>query len=306
MINRTFRVGTRGSRLALAQTQEVIDRLQKLDATLDFKIIPIKTKGDLKPNVALTKLGSNGLFVREVEMALLHQDIDFAVHSAKDLPAQLASELTICATPPRALAYDVLVLKDKQIQSLAQLPKGATIATGSPRRVSLLTRLRPDLQFQNIRGNVPTRLHKLETLAIDGIVLAAAGLQRLNLLDPQKVHYLPLAPEVFVPAPGQGILALEARRTDTQVQNLLQRINDGSTYRALQCERAYLKTLDGDCTIPLGCHSTLAEDQTMTATAFLGDKADRFKGQLCQKTASLPQALGVDLAQTLRQALAEV
>lgn len=304
MTNRVFRVGTRGSRLALVQTQEVIERLKTLDSTLAFEIVPIKTKGDLKPNVALTKLGSNGLFVREVEAALLNGTIDFAVHSAKDLPAKLAPELTICATPPRALVYDVLVLKDPTIQTLAQLPKGATIATGSPRRVSLMTQFRPDLQFQGIRGNVPTRLHKLETLALDGLILAAAGLQRLDLLQDRSLHYLKLQPEKFIPAPGQGILALEVNQNNMQVKTLLQRINDVQTYQALLCERAFLQTLDGDCTIPLGCYSTISAKHTTTATAFLGDKTDRYRGQTAQANGSDPKQLGIRLAQDLRQNLA--
>lgn len=295
MIDKVFRIGTRGSRLALAQTNEVIQRLEAVVPQCRFEIVPIKTKGDLKPHTALTKLGSNGLFAREVETELLNGTIDFAVHSAKDLPAKLAPQLMITAVPPRALAYDVLVLKKPGITAVSQLAKGAVIGTGSPRRVSLLTQLRHDLQFKNIRGNVPTRLEKLQTQDFDGLILAAAGLQRLGLLDASRLNFVPLPMDRFVPAPGQGLLALECHETNAEVKALLAKINDTAAYTALTCERSFLQTLEGDCTIPLGCHCVTTKTG-LTATAFLGDKQNSQRGVFASGHGLEPAALGRQLA----------
>ncbi|MCH4170597.1 MAG: hydroxymethylbilane synthase [Lactobacillus sp.] len=303
MTQQKILVGSRASKLALVQTHEVIQRLQAIDPTLDFEVVPIKTKGDLKPNTALVQLGSNGLFVREVETELLNQQIDFAVHSAKDLPAKLAPGLTIAATPPRALAQDVLVVKDSHLKHWQDLPQGAVIGTGSPRRQTLLQHLRPDFKVKNIRGNVPTRLKKLAMQDFDGIVLAAAGLQRLGLLDPDQLHYFDLPTHQFVPAACQGTLALECATQNQAIVKLLQGINDAKNYQTMRCERAFLKTLDGDCTIPLGCLAAASEDGQIQARAFLADKFKPARFTYVSGASADPEKLGITLAQNAMRQL---
>ncbi len=245
------RLATRGSALALAQAVLVADRLRARGAAVE--VLPIRTEGDRLADARLAVLGGKGLFVREIEQAVLEGRADCAVHSLKDLPAALPAGLVLAAFPPRDAAGDVLV--SRRGGGLDELPAGAVVGTSSPRRVALVRALRPDLAVAPIRGNVDTRLGKLADGAFDAVIVAAAGLARLGLAP---AHAQPLDPEVFVPAVGQGILAVEARAADRRIGALLEAIDHAPTRVCALAERAYLARLGASCNSPMAAHATLA------------------------------------------------
>jgi hydroxymethylbilane synthase len=241
-------LGSRGSELALTQARLVELALRAAWPELEVAIEIIRTSGDEGGAAVDRKAGRKGMFTREIEKELLVRRIDVAVHSAKDLPSARREELEIVATLPRANTEDVLVLKSEN------LSEGATVATGSVRRQHQLRRWRPDLNIVDLRGNVPTRLRKLrENNAWNGIVLARAGLERLGLEVPMQI----LPPDDFVPAGGQGIIALQIRRDDEKTRRLVEAVNDRDTLTALRAEREFLRLLDGDCDSPVGVHATV-------------------------------------------------
>ncbi len=248
-------LGSRGSDLALAQTRLVEAALRKAWPELEIAIEIIRTSGDegVKPQlVADRKAGRKGMFTREIEKALLERRIDLAVHSAKDLPSEVQSDLEIAVVLPRANTEDVLITKNGA--GLTTLPHGATIATGSIRRQRQLAWQRPDFQIVSLRGNVPTRLRKLrENADWDGIVLARAGLERLGLGITGEV----LSQEHFVPAGGQGVIAIEARRDDDRARRVVAAINDRVTHLCLRAEREFLRLLNGDCDSPVGVQAKI-------------------------------------------------
>jgi hydroxymethylbilane synthase len=217
------------------------------------ELVPIRTEGDRLAEARLAALGGKGLFVRELEQALIEGRVDCAVHSLKDLPAALPAGLVLAAFPPREAPGDVLVTR--QGGGLDDLPAGAVVGTSSPRRRALVLALRPDLSVVPMRGNVDTRLRKLADGACDGVVLAAAGLARLGLTP---VHVRALDPAVFVPAVGQGILAVEARASDRRALALLEAVDHGPTRVCALAERAYLARLGASCNSPMAAHATLA------------------------------------------------
>ena len=249
-----YKVGTRSSKLAMRQTQEVIDRLKEVYPEDSFEIVTLQTTGDKKRDVALEQIGTKGLFVDEIEKALLGDDIQLAVHSMKDMPEDLAPGLVFANAWRREDPRDVLILREAA--SLEELPRGALIATGSKRREFQLKRLRPDLRVVGIRGNIDTRIRKLqEPLAdgtyLDGIVLAAAGLHRLGL-EEKITQYLDV--EDMIPAPAQGILALEVRGENQELLDKLNALSDEKTQRAAQMEREFLKSTGGNCRLPIGAY----------------------------------------------------
>ena len=246
-----IRLGTRGSTLALAQARSVVAAL----GGDGVEIVPMRTEGDRLAEARLAVVGGKGLFVREIEEALLRGDIDLAVHSLKDLPAEQPPGLTLAAFPPRADARDVLVAR--RPVTVMTLAPGARVGTSSPRRRALLLSLRPDLGVGEIRGNVDTRLRKLGAGDWDAVVLAAAGLRRLGL-TPEACE--PLDPEVFVPAVGQGIIAVEARADDTATLARLAGIDDAPTRACALAERAYLARLGASCNTPMAAHARLDGD----------------------------------------------
>ena len=246
----TLTIGTRGSPLALAQARAVADALRALGA--EAEIVPMRTEGDRRFAARLAEVGGKGLFVREIEDALLGGRIDVAVHSLKDLPAELPDGLTLAAFPRREDPRDVLVSADGV--GLDELRAGATIGTSSLRRRALLLAARPDLVVEPLRGNVDTRLAKLAAGECDGIVLAAAGLRRLALV-PAHAHALSV--ETFVPAVGQGILAVEVRADDPATGRLAGRLDDADTRACATAERSYLRRLGASCNTPIAAHATL-------------------------------------------------
>lgn len=244
-----LRVGTRGSVLARTQTGWVVARLQERWPGLAVEVRIIKTKGDAVQDRPLAEVGGKGLFVKEIEDALLAGQVDLAVHSAKDVPAEVPAGLAVVACPPREDPRDVLISRDGR--PLAELPRGARVGTSSLRRQSLLRRLRPDLELVPLRGNVDTRLRRLAAGELDAVVLAAAGLVRLGLLD-RVTQYLD--PRVFVPAVAQGILALEGRAADEATVRLARGLHDEDAALALAAERGFLARVEGGCQVPMGAY----------------------------------------------------
>ncbi|MBW7458287.1 hydroxymethylbilane synthase [Paenibacillus sepulcri] len=265
---RTIVVGTRQSALALTQTGQVIDQLQSLCALhqLDysFEVRKIITKGDRILDVTLSKVGGKGLFVKEIEQALFDGEIDIAVHSMKDMPFELPEGLINGATPKRVDPRDCLISKNNF--SLEQLPHGAKVGTSSLRRSCQLKHARPDLQIESIRGNIDSRIRKLETEGFDAIVLAAAGIKRMGWED-RVSSYVPA--ELSVPAVGQGALGIECREDDKEVRDLLDLFNDPMTSLAVRAERSFLGALNGGCQIPIGAYATIIDQQEAQQTPVL-------------------------------------
>jgi hydroxymethylbilane synthase len=250
-LNPTIRIGTRGSALALAQAHWVREQLQRLHPGSAVALLTIKTAGDRFVDQPLAQLGGKGLFVKEIEEALLANDIDCAVHSMKDLPAEIAAGLTLAAVPPRADPRDVLVTRTRA--TLEELPSGARVGTTSLRRAALLLHFRPDLHIQPLRGNVDTRLRRLDGGELDAVVLAAAGLQRLGIRRDEVSCF---DPQRFVPAVGQGALAIESRAGDARLH--LAALDDPPTRAAVVAERAFMQAVGGSCHTPLAAHATSA------------------------------------------------
>jgi hydroxymethylbilane synthase len=251
----TIRLGTRTSPLALAQATSVAEALRRLGVAVT--IVPMKTEGDRLFGARLAEVGGKGLFVREIEEALAAGMIDVAVHSLKDLPAEQPPALELAAFPPREDPRDVLVTRTGG--GFEALPDGAVLGTSSLRRRALALALRPDLVVEPLRGNVDTRLRKLSEGVCDAVVLAAAGLARLGLAPAQA---RPLAPEVFVPAVGQGILGVEVRRDDRAIRRLIESLDHPATRICALAERAYLRRLGASCTTPMAAHAVLTRAGT--------------------------------------------
>lgn len=301
---RTIVVGTRQSMLALTQTGQVIEHLKQLcqeyQLPYTFEIRKIVTKGDQILDVTLSKVGGKGLFVKEIEEALLSGDIDLAVHSMKDMPAQLLDGLMNGATPRRVDVRDALI--SSRYDSFAQLPHCAKVGTSSLRRAAQLKQARPDLDIVALRGNIDTRLRKLDEEGFDAIVLAAAGLQRMQWSE--RVTEL-LSPELCVPAVGQGALGIECRIDDSGVRELLALYNDATTAKAVQAERSFLASLNGGCQVPIGAYATVADDgETVTLTGLVAapDGSEVLRLKLTDTNA---EQLGLNVAEQLRRAGAE-
>ncbi len=251
-----IRVGTRGSKLALAQTNLVIEALRAAHPDLDVELCIIQTEGDRRRRASLLAIGGQGVFTRELEVALLDGDIDVAVHSLKDLPSLLPEGLVLAATPPRENPRDVLVARGGTL--LERLPDGAVVGTGSLRRRAQLLRLRPGLQMKDIRGNVDTRLAKLDTGEYDAIILAVAGLSRLGALAGMQAEVL--ATEAVLPAPAQGILGLECRADDSATRDILASINHAPTFASATAERAVLSHFGIGCRLPVAALAEIEGD----------------------------------------------
>lgn len=261
----TLRLGTRGSALAVAQAGWVARAVEAAHPDLRVELVHIRTSGDRIQNRTLAEIGGKGLFVKEIEEALLEGRVDFAVHSMKDLPATLAAGLAIAAVPRREDPRDALVATARRI---ADLPRGARVGTASLRRALFLRHRRPDLDVVSLRGNVDTRLAKWRGGELDAIVLARAGLARLGL---EVAEASPISPEEMLPAIGQGALALEAR-PDAPCAARLAALDDPATATAVSAERAFLAALGGDCTTPVAAHARI-EGASLHVAAAIGDPA---------------------------------
>lgn len=277
----------------MTQTRYVMGELQKLDASLTFEIIPIVTKGDQILDVTLSKVGGKGLFVSEIEQALLDGHADIAVHSMKDVPYELAEGLIIAGIPAREDARDVLI--SAVAPSLEQLPHGARVGTSSLRRMAQLMMVRPDVVVEPLRGNIDTRLKRAEAGDFDAIILAAAGLHRMGWKS-RITEYL--SPQVCLPAVGQGILGIECRAEDTAVVDLLKSWSDANTTLAAQAERALLKSLEGSCQVPIAGYATILSDGQIELTGLVAHPEGRAVLQ-SRRVGTHPETLGRELAEHL-------
>ncbi|MBC1770073.1 hydroxymethylbilane synthase [Listeria welshimeri] len=258
-MKRKIIVGSRRSKLALTQSNWVINKLKEQYPEFDFEIKEIVTKGDRILDVTLSKVGGKGLFVSEVEQALSNSTIDFAVHSMKDVPSSLEEGLVIGAIPKRESPLDCFVFN--QVSSLDDLPKGAIVGTSSLRRAAQLLKHRPDFNIRPIRGNIDTRLQKLHVENFDAIILAKAGLARMGWLENTTLKLEDIVPEVCLPAVGQGALAIECRESDQLIRDMLATIHHEETGNCVEAERVFLKKLNGGCEIPIAGFATKIGEQ---------------------------------------------
>jgi len=260
-----FRIGTRGSQLALAQSRWVKERIEETHPHVRVELVRIKTTGDKILDSPLSKIGGKGLFVKEIEEALIEKRIHLAVHSMKDVPAELPEALTLCAFPERVDPRDALIsLGDR---TLDQLHQAAKVGTSSLRRAAQLRHIRPDLDLVPLRGNVDTRLRKLTSADISAIILATAGLRRLGFED--RITQI-ISTEQVLPAIGQGALGLETRRDDTETISLIHFLNHSPTEIAVKAERAFLKRLQGGCQVPIAGFAHL-EDESVHLTGMVAE-----------------------------------
>jgi hydroxymethylbilane synthase len=287
-----IRIGTRASALALAQAASVATALRAHGH--DTEIVPMRTEGDRLAAARLAAVGGKGLFVREIEDALLACSVDVAVHSLKDLPAELTDGLTLAAFPAREDPRDVIVTRGRG--GLEGLPAGAVVGTSSPRRRALLLAARPDLVVEPLRGNVDTRLRKLETGACDAVVLAAAGLRRLGITPPNAEA---LAVDVFVPAVGQGILGLEARASDERVRASLAVLDDRTSRACALAERAFLARLGASCVTPVAGHASLEGGELAMRALVVSEDGRRILRQDGTARPADAMGLGRHLAEAL-------
>ena len=268
---KTLKIGTRGSKLALAQTQLVIDSLLKINPDLDYEIVILKTRGDKILDKSLKELGDRGVFAKEFEQAILDNRIDIAVHSAKDLPVKLADGLDIVSVLPRADVRDVLIERFPYSNGFIDLKENAVVGTCSVRREFCAKKIRSDLQFKLIRGNIDTRLSKLKDGIYDAIILAKAGLDRLGLIEKNKenFNFTILETSEFLPAACQGIIAIEAKK-NSEYSELLNKINDEDTYLQYSVEHKILELLQADCSQPIAAYAEFVENGINISVMYAG------------------------------------
>ena len=296
---RTIRIGSRKSQLALVQTYWVQEQLQKAFPDRTFEVHTMSTQGDKILDVALAKIGDKGLFTKELEVGMLQQEIDFAVHSLKDLPTRLPEGLMLGAVSERENPADALVVHQKhQDKQIDTLPAGAVVGTSSLRRLAQLRHHFPHLTFKDIRGNLNTRLQKLDAGEYDAIILAVAGLYRLGMSD--RVHQI-LPAEVSLYAVGQGALGIECRANDTEVLALIKAIEHVPTRDRTLAERAFLRELEGGCQVPIGVNTELQGDTLTLAGIVASVDGKRLVKDTVTGAVSQAEQLGIELAQRLRQ-----
>jgi len=263
-------VGTRGSNLAIAQTNWVIKKLMEKNDSIFIEKKIIKTKGDLIQDVSLEKIGSKGVFIKEIEESLINGEIDFAIHSMKDLPTVNDERFLLLNPPKREDHRDVLITRHN-IETISDLPVGAKIGTGSKRRRFQLTKIRKDIIPVDIRGNVETRIKKIFLEGLDGIVIAKAGINRLNIKF-EDVKIIELDEDQFVPAPAQGILGIEILKERIDLEDVFSSISDISSNIQNKVERDFLRTLDGGCHEPIGAYCKLNNDNKNILYYMYGDE----------------------------------
>ncbi|OMP67535.1 hydroxymethylbilane synthase [Domibacillus epiphyticus] len=288
-------VGSRKSRLALTQTNQVIDQLKKLSPETEFEVREIVTKGDRILDVTLSKVGGKGLFVKEIEQAMFDGEIDMAVHSMKDMPAVLPEGLVIGAVPAREDHRDAFISKGHA--TFRDLPSGSIIGTSSLRRAAQLLSVRSDIEIKWIRGNIDTRLQKLENEEYDAIILAAAGLARMGWSSDVVTEFLD--DELSVPAVGQGALAIECRENDSELLELLAKFTCENTKKTTTAERAFLSAIDGGCQVPVaGFAKVDGENLSLTALVASSDGNTVLKETV---TGSDAEQIGIEAARLLKE-----
>ena len=295
---RTIRIGSRKSQLALVQTYWVKEELEKHFPQIQFEVETMSTQGDKILDVALAKIGDKGLFTKELEVGMLNRQTDFAVHSLKDLPTNLPEGLMLGCVSKRVDPADALVVNQKhQDKQLDTLPEGAVIGTSSLRRLAQLRHHFPHLTFKDIRGNVNTRLAKLDAGEYDGIILAVAGLQRLDMSD--RIHQV-IPAEISLHAVGQGALGIECREGDTEILEVIKALEDLESRDRTLAERAFLRELEGGCQVPIGVNTSI-ENNNLTLTGMVASlDGKRLIKDTIEGQPSDAEKLGQDLAKRLR------
>ncbi|RJT39642.1 hydroxymethylbilane synthase [Mesorhizobium waimense] len=293
----TLKIGTRGSPLALAQAHETQARLMAAHGLPEaaFEVVVISTSGDRIQDRPLSEAGGKGLFTKEIEEALLACRIDIAVHSSKDMPTLLPDGLELSAFLPREDARDAFV--GRAARRIADLPQGAKVGSSSLRRQALIRRMRPDLDVVMFRGNVQTRLRKLDEGIADGTILAYAGLKRLGL-EHVVTDLMPL--DLFPPAPGQGAICIESRIGDRDAEKMLVAIHDVPTGQALACERAFLAALDGSCRTPIAGHATISGETLSFAGLIISPDGTASHEVKLDGPAQDAARIGADAGRTVR------
>lgn len=290
-----FIVGSRRSQLALTQSKQFIAKLKEKNPGVEIEIKEIVTKGDQIVNVQLSKVGGKGLFVKEIEAALYNKEIDFAIHSLKDVPSVLPEGLTLGCIPDREDARDAFISKGHV--KLSDLKEGAIVGTSSLRRGAQILNLYPHLKIEWIRGNIDTRLKKLETENFDAIILAAAGLNRMGWGEDIVTEYLD--PETMLPAIGQGALGIECRIDDLETLSLLATVHNSETEVCTQAEREFLKLMDGSCQVPIAGHAVMSNDEiTFTGLIMSTDGKEKYK---VTESGTDPVALGAKVADAMQR-----
>ncbi|ESY01794.1 hydroxymethylbilane synthase [Mesorhizobium sp. M0761] len=293
----TLKIGTRGSPLALAQAHETQARLMEAHGmpAEAFEVVVISTSGDRIQDRPLSEAGGKGLFTKEIEEALLAGTIDIAVHSSKDMPTVLPDGLELSAFLPREDARDAFI--GKAVKRIVDLPQGAKVGSSSLRRQALIRRMRPDLDVVMFRGNVQTRLRKLEEGVAEGTILAYAGLKRLGL-GHVVTDLMPL--DAFPPAPGQGAIGIETRIGDSEVEKMLVAIHDVPTGQALACERAFLAALDGSCRTPIAGYATISGGRLVFAGLIISPDGTQSHEVKAEGLALDAADIGTDAARMVR------
>lgn len=290
-----FIVGSRRSKLALTQSKQFIAKLKEKNPGVEIEIKEIVTKGDQIVNVQLSKVGGKGLFVKEIEAALYNKEIDFAIHSLKDVPSELPEGLTLGCIPDREDARDAFISKGHI--KLSELKEGAIVGTSSLRRGAQILNLYPHLKIEWIRGNIDTRLRKLETENFDAIILAAAGLNRMGWGEDIVTEYL--NPETMLPAIGQGALGIECRNDDLETLSLLATVHNSETEVCTQAEREFLKLMDGSCQVPIAGHAVMSNDKiTFTGLIMSTDGKEKYK---VTEAGTDPVVLGAKVAEAMQR-----
>lgn len=288
---RKLRLGTRGSRLALEQTRLVSEMLSAETPGIEFQVVIVKTRGDSLPPAQRGEADGKGYFTEDIESLLLRGEIDLAVHSLKDLSVELDARLMIAATPRRSDPRDALV--SPGFEKLQALPSGASLGTSSARRRVQLLKLREDLRVVDLHGNVETRVGKMKRLGIDGVVLAAAGLDRLSL---GRLATERFATRVVVPAVGQGTLGVEVRRRDRDLERMVSRIGDEKTMMASECEREFARAVGADCNLPVGAHASFnGRSLTLTGMIASADGSVLKRSMTSTEPGGLGRALGEEM-----------
>ncbi len=295
---RPIRIGSRKSQLALVQTYWVQEQLQKIFPDRNFEVHTMSTQGDKILDVALAKIGDKGLFTKELEQSMLNQEIDLAVHSLKDLPTRLPAGLILGAITEREDPADALVVRQQfQGNTLATLPPGSVVGTSSLRRLAQLRHHYPHLQFKDIRGNLNTRLAKLDAGEYDALVLAVAGLQRLGMGD--RIHQI-ISPEISLHAVGQGALGIECREDDPEILDLLKALEHQPTAQCCLAERAFLRELEGGCQVPIGVNTSFDGSILLLRGVIASVDGQRLVQGQIKGSAQQSEVLGQQLARQLK------
>ncbi len=290
---RRIAVGTRGSKLAVIQAQELQNLLAKSFPALKTELVKIRTSGDRNTNAPLDEFAAQGIFVKELEKELLNERIDLAVHSLKDLPTEIPDGLRLAAVTTRLDPRDVLI---SGVGKLSELTAGIKVGTASRRRAVQLLALRPDVQVLNIRGNIDTRLHKVSDGEFDAIIVAAAGIIRLGSVD-KITEYLPV--EHFTPAVGQGALGIEVRSEDKEVLALVSKINHEPTWQTVMAERAFLREMGGGCRAPIAAVGAISAGTIRLVGMVAGAEGVRILRAMEEGDVSNPESVGKSLARQM-------